>query len=72
MHTGRRDGVTAVEVAVASSAAQVCGRKRLGVANNGKNNPAVEAGVEHAIQAKKVAYKHSFRTKSNFLCIAVC
>jgi len=33
MHSGRRGGVAA---AVAFSAARVCGRKRLGMADNGK------------------------------------
>jgi len=36
MHSGRGGGVAAVKAAVALSAARVCGRKQLGVANNGK------------------------------------
>jgi len=46
------------KAAVASSAAQVCGRKRLGVAkNNKKVAPWWNQKVKDAIQAKKGAYK---------------
>jgi len=47
MHNGR--GMAAVS----SSAARVCGQKRLGVANNGRSNPMVEPGGDNAVQAKK-------------------
>jgi len=47
-----------LKVDVASSTAHVCGRKRLGVANNGKNvTPWCNQEVKDAIQATKVACK---------------
>jgi len=51
------------KVAVACSDAQVCGRKRLGVAKNDKNNSL----MEDIIQAKKVADKAWFQNKADSL-----
>jgi len=48
------------KAAVASSAARVCGYKRLGVANTGKKGPWWNQNMKDAIQAKKAACKALF------------
>lgn len=57
-------------VAVALSPARVCGWKRIGV-TNGANRVTLwwNYEVKDDIRAKKVIYKHGFRTKPTLLCI---
>ena len=51
---------------VASTAARVCGRKRLVVANNGKKVTLWwDQDVKDSIRAKKVAYKVWLQNKAN-------
>jgi len=55
-----------LKAAVASSAARLFGRKRLGVVNNGKDvTPGWNQEVKDATQEKKVAYKTGLQYKAD-------